>query len=302
MITALDHIALAVSQLDPAVEAYQRLLGREPNWIGGDGGARHAWFQLENMALDVITPHGEGAFGDIIRDHLHQHGEGVWAVAFTVDDAASAQRLAERRGLRTSLPGPTRSTHLDGRKRYWTTAAIEARDTAGVRILLVDPPRSGEPWPLSAVIGAPASAVQALDHLVIHTPDPERALAIYGAKLGLDLRLDRVTPAWGVRQLFFRCGDAVVEFAAAIDAPRSGEDDRVGGLAWRVGDAAATKARLQAVEFEVSPVRQGRKPGSMVLTVRAGVVGAPALLIAQEPRGSAPDRLTLAELALHPGA
>jgi catechol 2,3-dioxygenase-like lactoylglutathione lyase family enzyme len=144
--------------------------------------------------------------------------------------------------------------------------------------------------------------VQALDHLVIHTPDPERALAIYGAKLGLDLRLDRVTPTWGARQLFFRCGDALVEFVAAIDAPRSGEDDRVGGLAWRVGDAAATEARLRALDFDVSPVRQGRKPGSMVLTVRTGVVGAPALVIAQGARIGAPDRLTLTGLAPHPGA
>jgi catechol 2,3-dioxygenase-like lactoylglutathione lyase family enzyme len=284
MITALDHIALAVSDLDTAMEAYRHLLGREPNWIGGDGGARHAWFQLENMALDIITPHGEGAFGDIIRDHLGQHGEGVWAVAFTVADTAAAQGLAERRGLRASPPAPTRSTHLDGRKRYWTTSAIEAEDTAGVRILLVDPPRSGQPWPLSAMIGAPAAAVQALDHLVIHTPDPERALAIYGAKLGLDLRLDRANPAWGARQLFFRCGTTVVEFAAAIDAPRSGGDDRVGGLAWRVGDAAAAQARLAARAFDVSPVRQGRKPGSKVFTIRAGVVGAPALFIEQSDR------------------
>ena len=58
MITGLDHIALAVHDLDTAVEGYRKLLGREPNWLGGDGGARHAWFQLTNMALDVISPSG----------------------------------------------------------------------------------------------------------------------------------------------------------------------------------------------------------------------------------------------------
>ena len=74
MISALDHVALAVRDLDAAVQAYRRLLGREPNWIGGDGGARHAWFQLPNMALDVIAPQGEGAFGDTIRAHLDARG------------------------------------------------------------------------------------------------------------------------------------------------------------------------------------------------------------------------------------
>ena len=91
MITAIDHVALAVRDLDPAVDGYRRMLGREPNWIGGDGGARHAWFQFPNMALDIITPHGEGAFGDRMRAHLDAKGEGVWAVAFTAEDIEGTQ-------------------------------------------------------------------------------------------------------------------------------------------------------------------------------------------------------------------
>ena len=42
MITQIDHIALAVKDLDAAIAAYSRMLGLEPNWIGGGGGARHA--------------------------------------------------------------------------------------------------------------------------------------------------------------------------------------------------------------------------------------------------------------------
>ncbi|OXE35344.1 MAG: hypothetical protein CGW95_14445 [Phenylobacterium zucineum] len=123
MITGIDHIALAVNDLDAAMDAYRRLLGLEPNWIGGDGGARHAWFQLPNMALDVIAPKGEGAFGDVIRKHLATHGEGFWALAFTSDSVTADQTLMARRGLSGTSPAPTRSTHDDGRKRYWTTSA-----------------------------------------------------------------------------------------------------------------------------------------------------------------------------------
>ena len=281
MITGLDHIALAVRDLDAATAGYRALLGREPNWIGGDGGARHAWFQLPNMALDVIAPAGEGAFGDTIRGHLERQGEGVWAIALTVDDVAKAQALVSRRGLRASLPAPTRSTHDDGRKRYWTTSVVDPRDTAGVQVLLVDPPRSGEPWPLSEPVGDPAAGVAELDHVVIHTPNPDRAVANWGARLGLDLRLDRSNEAWGARQLFFRCGSAVVEFAASLKTPVSEDDDRFGGLAWRATNAAAMRARLADAGFDVSDVRDGRKPGSRVFTVRSGVVGAPALVIEQ---------------------
>jgi catechol 2,3-dioxygenase-like lactoylglutathione lyase family enzyme len=287
MIRSLDHIALAVNDLDAAVAAYRALLGREPNWIGGDGGARHAWFQLPNMALDVIAPHGEGAFGDTIRKHLAEHGEGIWAIAFTVDSLERAHPLVERRGIRATRPGPTRSTHDDGRKRYWTTSALDPADTGGVNILLVDPPRSGEPWPLSEAVAEDAAAVTELDHVVIHTANPERALAVYGAKLNLDLRLDRSNPDWGVRQLFFRCGSAVVEMGASLKEPASDRPDRFGGLAWRVADPDAVQARLAAGGFDVSEVRTGRKPGTRVFTVRSGVVAAPALMIQQnaQPAG-----------------
>ena len=281
MITGLDHVALAVNDLDAAIAGYSALLGRKPNWIGGDGGARHAWFQLPNMALDVITPHGEGAFGDTIRKHLAEHGEGVWALAFTVSDIEAASKLLGRRGLRGSAPGPVRSTHEDGRKRYWTTSSLNPADTGGLTILLAAPPRDGVAWPLSEPVGDEAAAVTELDHVVINTVNPDRALAVYGAKLGLDLRLDRSNADWGVRQLFFRCGDAVVEMGASLKTPASDAPDRFGGLAWRVADPDAAQARIAAAGFDVSDVRTGRKPGTKVFTVRSGVPAAPALMIQQ---------------------
>lgn len=281
MITGLDHVALAVHDLDAAIAGYTALLGRKPNWVGGDGGARHAWFQLPNMALDVITPQGEGAFGDTIRKHLAEHGEGIWALAFTVQDIEAAAKLLGRRGLRGSTPGPVRSTHEDGRKRYWTTSSLNPADTGGLTILLAAPPRDGVAWPLSEPVDSEAAAVTQLDHVVVHTSNPDRALGIYGAKLGLDLRLDRSNPDWGARQLFFRCGDAVVEMGASLKTPTSDAPDRFGGLAWRVADADAVQARIAAAGFDVSDVRSGRKPGTKVFTVRSGVPAAPALMIQQ---------------------
>lgn len=281
MITGLDHIALAVTDLDAAVAGYTALLGRAPNWIGGDGGARHAWFQLGNMALDVISPAGEGAFGGVIARHIEAHGEGIWAMAFTVADAEAAHALVTRRGIGAVKPHSTRSTHDDGRKRYWTNFSLDAADTGGLNLLLVGPARDGSTWPLSEPVGDEAATSPLLDHVVVHTANPERAVAVYGGRLGLDLRLDRSNPDWGVRQLFFRAGAAVVEMGASLKTPVSDAPDRFGGLAWRVTDADAARARIAAAGFDVSEVRAGRKPGTKVFTVRSGVPAAPALMIQQ---------------------
>jgi catechol 2,3-dioxygenase-like lactoylglutathione lyase family enzyme len=125
--------------------------------------------------------------------------------------------------------------------------------------------------------------VVALDHVVINTPNAERAVALYGARLGLDFRLDRSNPQWGSRLMFFRCGGAVVEIGARLGGEVSDAPDRLSGLAWRVAEPDAAHARLEKAGLDVSELRSGRKPGTKVFTVRSGVPGAPTLMLSAEP-------------------
>jgi catechol 2,3-dioxygenase-like lactoylglutathione lyase family enzyme len=119
---------------------------------------------------------------------------------------------------------------------------------------------------------------------VIATADPERAAALYGARLGLDMALDRSHPDWG-RLMFFRCGDLIVE---VVSRPKDNSvdkaHDRLWGLSWRVADIDATRARLTASGVDVSDVRDGRKPGTRVATVRSGTCGIPTLLVEKTAR------------------
>ncbi len=119
--------------------------------------------------------------------------------------------------------------------------------------------------------------------MVINTQSPDRALALYGARLGLDFRLDRSNPQWGSRLMFFRCGGAVVEIGARLGGEATDAPDRLSGLAWRVTDPEAAQTRLAKAGFDVSDVRTGRKPGTKVFPVRAGAPGAPTLMLSAEP-------------------
>lgn len=177
--------------------------------------------------------------------HIGPGEGGLSAVVLGVDDVAATERLLRRRGL-------------DGR--------ADSFDVGGLT------------WRLAPSTGGEAGEL-VLDHIVIRTGDPERAAANYGARLGMDLRLDRTLEAHGFRGLFFRCGDAVVE----IVAPTKGVDgpDVFGGLAWRTADLEATRERLMANGAEVSAVRVGRKRGTRVATVRDPALSTPTLLIEQ---------------------
>lgn len=124
-----------------------------------------------------------------------------------------------------------------------------------------------------------AACVSGLDHVVIRTPNPERAIAFYAGRLGLDLRLDRSNPKWGSRLLFFRCGDLVVEIAHDLKKGVSDGPDDLWGLSWRVPDIDMANARLRAAGIEVSEPRDGRRPGSRVFTVKNGTEDVPTIVI-----------------------
>ena len=260
MITGLDHVAIAVRDFEAATDGYRRLLGREPELEPRDG-ANRAWFHLANMALEIIAPHGEGPAGDRVSAHLDFAGEGLWIAAFQVDDVAAAGRLLSRRGLAI--------------EPFASVARVKA---AGLDFVLTPGRIGAAPSP---AIGAEDAAVPSLDHIVVHTSNPDRALGLYGAKFGLDLRLDRANEQWGARQLFFRCGGTVFEVGASLKAPVTDEPDRFGGLAWRVTDPDAARARIAAAGFDVSEVRPGRKPGTKTFTVRDAPGGVPTIMIQQ---------------------
>jgi catechol 2,3-dioxygenase-like lactoylglutathione lyase family enzyme len=139
-----------------------------------------------------------------------------------------------------------------------------------------------EERPLSPVTAA--APILALDHVVVSTEDPERAAALYGARLGLDMALDRSHQDWG-QLMFFRCGDLIVE---VVKRPVAGADqnhDKLWGLSWRVADIEATRARLLAAGIDVSEVRAGRRPGTRVVSVRDGTCGIHTLLLERTAKG-----------------
>ncbi len=90
MIAGIDHVAIEVKDFDAAVKSYETIFGRAPSWRGAMPGARHAWFQFPNMALDVIGADGEGPQADAARAEVEKFGEGIWGLGFSVPDLDEA--------------------------------------------------------------------------------------------------------------------------------------------------------------------------------------------------------------------
>lgn len=239
MIDALDHLVLRASFRAGAVDAYETLLGR----------------QAEDGRLRV------GNVGLTIEDQASTAQ--LSAMVFATASLEKAARLLERR----AVPCERKGRQL----------VLSSEATHGVPIVLVE--RTEAPAPSPLLKSSEAAAISSLDHVVIRSPNPERAVALYAGRLGLDLRLDRGNPDWGSRLLFFRCGDLVVEIAHDLKKGMSDEPDRLWGLSWRAPDVAKANERLKKAGVEVSEPRNGRRPGTQLFSVQSHTANVPTIVI-----------------------
>jgi catechol 2,3-dioxygenase-like lactoylglutathione lyase family enzyme len=279
MISGLDHVVVLLEDIKAGVAAYETLLGRKPSWQHAGDGADRVLFTLDNMTLELMAPSGVSVDADRIRSVIKMSGEGLASLCFATADIGKMHRRLERVALK---PDPVAEVanrdDVSGATLHWKRTRANTELTRGVRMFFLE--LQGE-RPRS--VATADSPIVSLDHVVVSTEDPELAAALYGARLGLDMALDRSHQEWG-QLMFFRCGDLIVE---VVKRPVAGGDkthDKLWGLSWRVDDIEATRTRLVAAGVQVSEPRSGRKPGTRVMSLYSGTCGIHTLILERTAR------------------
>jgi catechol 2,3-dioxygenase-like lactoylglutathione lyase family enzyme len=282
MLTGLDHIVLAVRDLDRATDTYRKLLGREPSWRGRHPayGTANTLFRLENTYLELLAPAGEGPLAAQVNAWIAEHDESPLALAFGTDDVDAAVAALRARGLPASDPGDgVGRDERTGAERRWRNVFLPPSATRGVMMIVIEHRSAADALPPAAAFAGAQAAVAACDHVVVRSADADASRALYGDVLGLRLALDRRFEDWGVRLLFFRTGHLTVELAAGLAQGDPAAPDHFWGISWRVPDLDAAHARLVAAGLDVSEIRTGRRPGTRVATVRSETHGVATLVI-----------------------
>ncbi len=274
----VDHIIIAVADLEQATQAFSSMLGRKPSWRGTHPtyGSANSLFRLDNTYLELLAATGgEGFAGARVRDHISTHGEGLLGLIFGTDNAEAFCVHAKEKGLAVSAP--QEGTGIDdntGAVRKWRNMFWDDEAANGIFSFMIahDNP---EALPIAPIEGV--GHITGVDHIVVQSSDKDHAKKFFGDQLGVRLALEQSRPAWGGDMLFFRCNSMSVEVIAPHDPKK--RRDALTGLALKTDDIAASVARLQAAGIKVSKIREGRKPKTLVATIKSHVCEVPTLLI-----------------------
>jgi len=116
-----------------------------------------------------------------------------------------------------------------------------------------------------------------VDHVVLRTDDAQACIDLFAGELGIRLALDKTAPDWGGRMLFFRAGKLTLEVIESEGDANGGTS--FWGLAYQCQDLAGTILTLGERGVAVSAMREGRKPGTLVATLKSHHLEIPTLLI-----------------------
>ena len=98
-ISHIEHLGIAVENLDEAIKYYEQVLGMKCYSIEEvvDQKVKTAFFLVGNTKIELLeSTSPDGPIGKFIA----KKGQGIHHIAFAVDNTTEALKLAEERGVR----------------------------------------------------------------------------------------------------------------------------------------------------------------------------------------------------------
>ena len=277
MLDRLDHLVITVSDLQSAIEDYTKFFGFKPTWIGehADLGTINALFPLENTYLELLAAKGNGIGAEMINKNLKDKGEGLSGLVLGTDDIEEFREKLISNGIDANeLILGAGDDFETNQRRTLKNLFLPFTLTRGLFVFIIQHLTAALP-----VVKKDNSQIDRLDHVVVNTNDTRRIIDLYKDIFGIRLSLDQFVEKWGGRMLFFRLNKTTIEVIGKDNQDDEDPEDSLWGLAWTVKDLDKAHKRLISEGVEVTPIKKGRKPGTLVCTVKSHTRNVPTLLI-----------------------
>jgi catechol 2,3-dioxygenase-like lactoylglutathione lyase family enzyme len=271
----LDHVIVAVRDLDAATARYAVILGR-PAALRSEHprGTGNALFlfphgpYLELLALWDAPEQGSSAAA--LRRRLAERGEGLHGLALSADDLDAEVARLRGRGLEIMDPVGNSARNTDGRLREWRAVRLPAVSDEDSFLIQ----HRGWDWRSQLLTQPPpdraASAVTSIHHVAFDVPDAEAASAAWQQRFGFARTAVIEAERMGGRVLVHAAGAATVEFVGATrpDGPVAARIGRRGyglsSLGLEVSDLDAAVHAARAGGMAIGDPEPGVLPQSRV--------------------------------------
>ena len=276
MISTLDHLIIAVKDLDQAEKNYKKILGTNPVWRGRHKslGTANSIFNFKNTYLELLTSDGEGLGAELVKNLIQENGEGLAGIVFGVDDMLQTVQQLKQEGYKISDPAEGEGSDDETNKvRKWENLFLPPELTRGLFSFIIQH-HDGE---LPSHKEYAKDSINKLDHVVINTNNADSFIEIYRDVFKIRLALDKTIEHWNSRMLFFRLNKTTIE---VVERPNNEKPkDTLWGLAWEVETIEDTHKRLVSEGVEVSDIKAGLKENTLVATVKSHTHNVPTLII-----------------------
>ena len=276
MINALDHLIIAVSDLDAAEENYTKIFGIKPVWRGEhkELGTENSLFNFQNTYFELLAAKGEGLGAALVNHYLQESGEGLIGIVLGTEDIDECYKSLQSKGYALGEISEGEGINFkDGAIREWKNLFLPPELTRGIFAFIIQHTKGS----LEEFKNDDKSVVNKLDHVVIQTNDADGFIDIYRDIYNIRLALDKYVEAWESRMLFFRINKTTIEVIEKQD----GEDptDKLWGLSWQVDSIEEAHNRLKNQGVEVTTIKKGIKDNTLVATIKSHTNNIPTLLI-----------------------
>ena len=276
MISSLDHIILAVDDLQDAEKNYKNILGIEPSWRGlhKELGTANVIFNFKNTYLELLSAEGEGVGADLVNESIKKNGEGLAGIVLNTKDISKASKKLKDLGFLVGdvLTGEGKNKDTND-IRNWKYLFLPQELTRNLFLFLIEHTKGILPQDEKY----PPGSINKLDHVVINTNDADGFINIYQDIFNIRLALDRIIEHWKSRMLFFRLNKTTIEVIEKKD--RKDPNDSLWGLAWEVESITDAHERLVSKGVEVTEIKKGLKENTLVATIKSHTHNVPTLLI-----------------------
>lgn len=276
MIETLDHLIIAVQDLDEAEENYKKIFGISPVWKGvhKELGTANVIFNFKNTYFELLSASGNGLGADLVNNQLKENGEGMLGLVLGTEDINSTEATLKDKGFLVSDVSLGEGENIENHEvRKWKNIFLPPELTRGIFSFIIQHTEGSLPTMSKYHEGS----INKLDHVVVNTNDANGFIDIYRDTFNIRLALDRVIEHWKTRMLFFRLNKTTIE---VVEQKHNDENpDKLWGLAWEVESIKEAHERLTNDGIELTEVKKGIKENTLVATIKSHTNNVPTLLI-----------------------